>query len=146
LVAVQAIKFLTLPAKQELANPCGILLHAHILSAVQQSVELLSDEGRDRMFNGVSALFAKIYTVLREVMDPAQADKTVRALRCAEHAHTACAWVVLLQVLQGHGSDMPTWHASSRRKPWQLLCARRCLPCSASLCSGCCSSRCSAST
>ena len=76
--AAQAMRFLTARAKQTLAEPCTALLEVHIAGALAQNVELLSDEGRDRMFVGVSALFAKVYLVLREVMDPALADGKVR--------------------------------------------------------------------
>ena len=78
---MQATRFLTPEAKRQLALPCLLLLEQHIAENLQSNVELLSDEGRDRMFNGVSALFAKIYLVAREVMDPAEADMKVRAQR-----------------------------------------------------------------
>ena len=74
----QAMRFLTVRAKQALAEPCVALLEVHIAGALAQNVELLSDEGRDRMFVGVSSLLAKVYLVLREVMDPADADLKVR--------------------------------------------------------------------
>jgi hypothetical protein len=61
---LQALPFLTHQAKQQLMEPCRTLLQKHIQGALEENVELLSDSGRDRMFNGVSALFSKIYTVL----------------------------------------------------------------------------------
>ena len=64
-------------AKAELADPCIALLEQHMAGMLQLDVESLSDAGKDRMFNGVSALFAKIFTVLKEVMHPVDANQKV---------------------------------------------------------------------
>lgn len=47
-----------------------MLLEKHMHGALADGVEALSDAGRDRMFNGVSALFCEIYTVLASVHAP----------------------------------------------------------------------------
>lgn len=70
---------MTHAAKAELAEPCTMLLEQHMAGMLQRDVESLSDAGRDRMFNGVSALFAKVFTVLREVMHPVNANQKVCA-------------------------------------------------------------------
>ncbi len=80
---MQALPFLTREAKQRLTVPCRVLLQKHILGALRENVELLSDSGRDRMFNGVSALFTKIYVVLgADAEEALAANRAVRASCC----------------------------------------------------------------
>lgn len=63
-------------------EPCRTLLQKHILGLLQENLELLSDSGRDRMFNGVSGIFCKIYVVLASEPEQAlAADHVVRFFR-----------------------------------------------------------------
>jgi hypothetical protein len=73
----QALQFLSPEARSHLALPCGVLLQRHISAALAGGVEALSDSGRDRMFNGVSALFSQIYSVQAYVTSPVAAEEVV---------------------------------------------------------------------
>ena len=92
-MSAQAVGFMTHAAKTDLVDPCMLLLEQHMAGMLQRDVESLSDAGRDRMFNGVSALFAKIFTVLREVIHPVEADQKVPFSTPVHLGHTwYAAW------------------------------------------------------
>ncbi|BDA41234.1 probable ubiquitin carboxyl-terminal hydrolase FAF-X [Coccomyxa sp. Obi] len=74
---VKAVRLLTPEAVRLLAPCCSDLLR-HISTALaSEGLEALADGGRDRMFNGVSALFSQIYTVLSCCTSPVSADAKV---------------------------------------------------------------------
>ncbi|EIE24996.1 hypothetical protein COCSUDRAFT_46553 [Coccomyxa subellipsoidea C-169] len=80
---IKAIQFLSPRARTALAEPCGALLDRHINGRLSDGVEALSDSGRDRMFNGVSALFGQIHIVLACPLSPVRADEMVSAVQRA---------------------------------------------------------------
>ena len=61
---MQVMEWLSKEAQVRLANACQALLQKRLAPAIEKDVELLSDSGRDRMFNSASSIFLRLPKII----------------------------------------------------------------------------------
>lgn len=61
---MQVMEWLSKEAQVRLADACQALLQKRLAPAIEKDVELLSDSGRDRMFNSASSIFLRLPKII----------------------------------------------------------------------------------
>lgn len=77
---LQVMDWLSREAQERLADACQALLQRRLAPAIEKDVELLSDSGRDRMFNSASSIFLRLPKIIAARLegDEQLAFRTVR--------------------------------------------------------------------
>lgn len=79
-LVLQVMDWLSREAQERLADACQALLQRRLAPAIEKDVELLSDSGRDRMFNSASSIFLRLPKIIAARLegDEQLAFRTVR--------------------------------------------------------------------
>ena len=80
-MAAQALSFLTPPTLAQFVEPMHTLLH-RMETQLADNPELLTDQGRDRMFTSASGSLSRINKLLAVALSVQQADQEVSPQRC----------------------------------------------------------------
>lgn len=63
-LTMQVLEWLSEEAQDRLAVGCMALLEKRLKPAIAEDVEILSDSGRDRMFNSASSIFYRLPKII----------------------------------------------------------------------------------
>ena len=81
------MEWLSRDAQERLADACRALLQKRLKPAIERDVELLSDSGRDRMFNSASSVFLRLPKILAARLEDSEqlAFRMVRSVADSRH-------------------------------------------------------------